>query len=82
MQNVLTVRLPPALRAKLEKRAAALRRPVAEHVRQVLKADLQEPQPKPSRFVCLNLKGCYAIGHGSNNAAMRRALAKQREENC
>ncbi len=80
MQNVLTVRLPSALRAKLDKRAGALGRSVAEHVRQVLEADVGLAEPRPKRFVCLSLKGRYAIGRGSNNAAVRRALAGQHEE--
>ena len=75
MQNVLTLRLPPSLKARLDRRAAALGRPVAEHVRQALEADVAAAAPKPRRFVCLSLKGRYAIGRGGDNAAARRAPA-------
>ena len=39
MPNVLTVRLPSALLAKVDRKAAALGRARAEHVRQVLEED-------------------------------------------
>ena len=77
MANVLTVRLPSSLLAKLDKKAAALGRRRAEHVRQVLEADLISGAPQPKRFVCLSLKGRYAMGRGSDNAAVRRALARR-----
>ncbi len=80
MQNVLTVRLPPALRAKLDRKAASLGRATAEHVRQVLEADVASAESKPKRFVCLSLKGRHAIGRGSSNAAIRRALASRANE--
>jgi hypothetical protein len=77
MANVLTVRLPGDLLAKLDRKAASLGRRRAEHVRQVLEADVQSQSLKPKRFVCLSLKGRYAIGAGSDNAAVRRALARR-----
>jgi Ribbon-helix-helix protein, copG family len=76
MANVLTVRLPSSLLAKLDRKAAALGRRRAEHVRQVLEADVMSPVPKPKRFVSLHLKGRFALGRGSDNAAVRRALAR------
>ena len=81
MANVLTVRLPGSLLSRLDRKAAALGRRRAEHVRQVLEADLQAPAPKGKRFACLSLKGRYAIGRGSDNAAVRRALAGRNEKN-
>ena len=80
MSNVLTVRLPGSLLAKLDRKAAALGRGRAEHVRQVLEADLTHRESKPKRFACLSLKGRYALGHGSDNAAVRKALARRAHE--
>lgn len=75
MPNVLTVRLPSSLLAKVDRKAAALGRARAEHVRQVLEADVTADAPMPKRFACLSLKGRYALGRGSDNTAVRRALA-------
>jgi hypothetical protein len=80
MPNVLTVRLPSALLAKVDRKAAALGRARAEHVRQVLEEDVAAGVPKPRRFACLSLKGRYALGGGSDNAAVRRALAQRAYE--
>jgi hypothetical protein len=77
MPNVLTVRLPSSLLAKVDRKAAALGRARAEHVRQVLEEDVAAGAPKPRRFACLALKGRYALGRGSNNASVRRALARR-----
>jgi len=80
MANVLTVRLPTSLLSKLDRKAASLGRRRAEHVRQVLAADVMSPPPKAKRFACLSLKGRYAIGKGSDNASVRRALARHAYE--
>jgi hypothetical protein len=80
MPNVLTVRLPSSLLAKVDRRAATLGRARAEHVRQVLEADVAVSAPSPKRFACLSLKGRYALGRGSDNAAVRRALARRAYE--
>jgi predicted transcriptional regulator len=60
MPNVLTVRLPSSLLAKLDRKAAALGRARAEHVRQVLEADVAGPEPKPKRFACLSMYAANA----------------------
>jgi len=81
MSNVLTVRLDSSLLARLDRKAASLGRRRAEHVRQVLEADLAQPGPKASRrFACLPLKGRYALGAGSDNASVRQALARRANE--
>jgi hypothetical protein len=80
MSNVLTVRLPSSLLAKVDRKAAALGRARAEHVRQVLEEDVAFGAAKPKRFACLSLKGRYALGRGSDNAAVRRALARRAYE--
>jgi ribbon-helix-helix CopG family protein len=77
MANVLTVRLPGSLLAKLDRKAASLGRRRAEHVRQVLEADLLAPASAPKRFVTLSLKGRFALGRGCDNQAVRRALARR-----
>ena len=81
MPNVLTVRIPPPLLSRLDRKAAALGRTRAEHVRQVLEADLAAPQPKSKGFACLSLKGGYALGRGSDNAAVRKAFRRAYEKN-
>jgi hypothetical protein len=80
MSNVLTVRLPSSLLAKLDRKAAALGRKRAEHVREVIEADVAASQPKAKRFASLALSGRYAIGRGSDNTAVRRALARRAHE--
>ena len=83
MPNVLTVRLPSSLLAKVDRKAAAMGRARAEHVRQVLEEDVAAGASRPRRFASLSLKGRYALGHGSDNAAVRRALAHRAyEKNC
>ncbi|HZR20964.1 MAG TPA: ribbon-helix-helix protein, CopG family [Verrucomicrobiae bacterium] len=78
---VLTVRLPPSLLSRLDRKAAALGRARAEHVRQVLENDLAAPAPKSKRFASLSLKGRYTVGRGSDNAAVRKALRRLNEKN-
>jgi hypothetical protein len=69
--------------AKVDQKAAALGRARAEHVRQVLAEDVAAGAPKPGRFASLSLKGRYALGRGSDNAAVRRALARRAyEKDC
>jgi hypothetical protein len=80
MSNVLTVRLPSSLLAKLDRKATSLGRVRAEHVRQVLAEDVARPEPRPSRFASLSLKGRYALGRGSDNLAVRRALVRRAYE--
>ncbi len=80
MANVLTVRLPGSLLSKLDRKAASLGRRRAEHVRQVLEADVASSPPKPRHFVTLSLKGRYSLGRGSDNASVRRALARRTHE--
>ncbi len=75
MANVLTVRLPGSLLAKVDRKAASLGRRRAEHVRQVLAADVEAGQARPKRFALLSLKGRHSIGRGADNASVRRALA-------
>ena len=80
MPNVLTVRLPSSLLAKVDRKAAALGRRRAEHVRQVLEADVAAGAPKPKRFACLSLGGRRAVGAGGDNASVRRALSRRAYE--
>ena len=80
MPNVLTVRLPSSLLAKVDRKAASLGRARAEHVRQVLEADVAEREPKPKRFACLSLSGRYSLGGRSDNEGVRQALRRQYEK--
>ncbi len=80
MANILTIRVPSSLLAKVDRKAAALGRARAEHVRQVLAEDVASGEPRPKRFASLSLKGRYALGRGSDNAAIRRALARRAYE--
>ena len=81
MANVLTIRVPGPLLAGVDRKAAALGRTRAEHVRQLLEADVNKLEGKPRRFASLSLKGRYALGDGSDNNAVRRALARRHEKN-
>lgn len=80
MSNVLTVRLPSSLLSRLDRKAAVLGRARAEHVRLVLEADLAKIERRPKRFASLVLKGRYALGRGSDNVSVRRALASRAYE--
>jgi hypothetical protein len=77
MSTVLTVRVSPSLLSRLDRKAASLGRARAEHVREVLEQDLSSPAPRLKRFACLSLKGRYALGQGSDNPAVRRALRRR-----
>jgi hypothetical protein len=80
MPNVLTVRLPSSLLAKVDKKAASLGRARAEHVRELLEEDVARGAPRPARFASLSLKGRHALGRGSDNAAVRRTLRRRAYE--
>jgi hypothetical protein len=80
MPIVLTVRVPSSLLAKVDRKAAALGRARAEHVRRVLEEDVSAPERRGKRFASMSLKGRHAIGGGSNNAAVRRSLAQRAHE--
>jgi len=80
MSNILTLRLKNTLLARVDRKAASLGRSRAEHVRQVLEADVATIESKPKRFASLSLRGRYAIGRGSDNAAVRTALARRANE--
>lgn len=77
----LTVRLPLSLLAKVDRKAAALGRRRAEHVRQVLEADVKSIPPKAKHFACLHLIGSVHSGRGSDNAAVRRAFREKYAKN-
>jgi len=77
MSVVLTVRVPGSLMSKLDRKAAALGRVRAEHVRQILAEDVTEPEPKRKRFACLAMSGKYSLGHGSDNKAVREAFRQR-----
>ena len=80
MADVLTIRLPSSVLAKVDRKAASLGRSRAEHVRQVLEADAASLPRNPKRFASLGLKGRYALGRGSDNSAVRKALARRAYE--
>jgi hypothetical protein len=81
MTEVLTVRLPPGLLSKVDRRAAQHGRPRSEYVRHLIETDAVKPvKTNPSRFASLHLKGRHAIGRGSNNASVRAALARRAYE--
>lgn len=78
MTEVLTVRLPAGLLAKIDERAAQQGCRRSDYVRRLIAKDAEKPFRAISRhFACLHLKGRYALGHGGNNAAVRAALARR-----
>lgn len=72
--------MPSSLLAKVDRKAASLGRGRAEHVRQVLEQDVAGGERKSRRFASLSLKGRYALGRGSDNAAVRKALGRRAYE--
>ena len=80
MTNILSIRVPGSLLARVDRKAAALGRTRAEHVRQLLETDVTKLGTKPKRFASLSLKGRYALGRGSDNTAVRAALARRAYE--
>ena len=80
MANVLTIRLPGSVLAKVDRKAASLGRSRAEHVRQVLEEDAASLPRRSKRFASLALKGRYTLGGGGYNAAVRKALARRAYE--
>jgi len=83
MAKVLTVRSPGSLLAKVNRKAASLGRDGAEHVRQVLEADVNSGEARPKRFATMSLKGRYALGRSGVNATVHRALAQRAYQgNC
>ena len=80
MANVLTIRVLSSLLARVDRKAAALGRSRAEHVRQLLEADAAASPPKGRQFASLTLKGRYSLRRGSDNAAVRKALARRAYE--
>jgi hypothetical protein len=81
MPNVLTVRLPSSLLAKVDRKAASLGRARAEHVRQILEEDVAAGPPKPRRFACLSMSGKYSLDRRSDNEGVRQALRGRYEKN-
>ena len=81
MTQVLTVRLAAGLLAKIDRRAAQEGRRRSDYVRRLIEKDARKPvKTRPARFACLHLKGRYALGRGSDNAAVRSALVRQAHE--
>jgi hypothetical protein len=72
--------MPSPLLASVDRKAASMGRSRAEHVRQVLEADIAMNHPPGKRFASLALKGRYAVGRGSDNTAVRKALARRAYE--
>jgi len=60
--------------------AALLRRARAEHVREVLEANVTGRPREGQCFACLSLKGRHAPGRGSDNVGVRRALTRRAHE--
>jgi len=79
MTNVLSVRLPSGKMARLDQRAASSGLDRSEFVRRLIEQALEEPvaKNKGRRFASMDLCGHYSIGGGSDNAAVRAALAKR-----
>ncbi len=86
MANILTLRLPPAKLAKLDRRAAELGRDRSGYLRALIDRDLEQPpQEGRHRFASEDLIGAFDTGQGgADNATVRRLIRlrmrKRREE--
>jgi hypothetical protein len=81
MTTVLSIRLPSAKIAELDRRAVSSGMDRSEYVRYLIEEALEtKPNGGRRKFASLDLRGRYGIGAGSNNAAVRAALAARRHK--
>jgi metal-responsive CopG/Arc/MetJ family transcriptional regulator len=81
MTTVLSIRLPSAKIAELDRRAVNNGMDRSEYVRQLIEQALETKTPSSRRkFASMDLRGRYAIRAGSDNAAVRAALAARRHK--
>ncbi len=81
MTTVLSVRLPSKKMAELERRASSNGMDRSEYVRNLIERALDAKSATGRRrFSSMDLLGRYAIGAGSDNAAVRAALAAKRRK--
>jgi hypothetical protein len=79
MANILTLRLPPAKLAKVDRRAAELGRDRSGYLRALIDRDLEQPASETGhKFVSEDLIGSYNIGHLTADNATVRRLARDR----
>lgn len=79
MSNVLTLRLPPAKLARVDRRAAELGRDRSGYVRALIDQDLEQPAgARPHRFASEDLIGAFDMGQGTADNPTVRRLVRRR----
>jgi predicted DNA-binding protein len=88
MASILTLRLPPAKLARVDRRAAELGRDRSAYVRALIDQDLERPADnRRHKFASEDLIGAFDTGQGTaDNATVRRLvrqrLRQRREKHC
>jgi hypothetical protein len=81
MTTVLSVRLALKKMVELDRRASSSGMERSEYVRNLIEQALEaKPAAGSRRFSSMDLCGRYAIGAGSDNTAVRAALAGKRRK--
>ena len=79
MASILTLRLPPAKLARVDRRAAELGRDRSGYVRALIDQDLAHPGGRRRHpFASEDLIGAFDLGRGPADNATVRRLARQR----
>jgi hypothetical protein len=79
MANILTLHLPPAKLARVDRRAAQLGRDRSGYVRALIDQDLEQPADRHRhKFASEDLIGVFDTGQGPADNATVRRLARQR----
>jgi len=79
MANILTLRLPPAKLAKVDRRAAELGRDRSGYIRALIDQDLEQPAGhRRHKFASEDLLGAFDTGQGTADNATVRRLARLR----
>ena len=82
MANIVTLRLPPAKLARMDRRAAELGRDRSGYLRALIDRDLEQPvEQVRHKFASEDLIGAFNTGQGgADNATVRRLVRLRMRE--
>ena len=82
MANIVTLRLPPAKLARMDRRAAELGRDRSGYLRALIDRDLEQPAEQVHhKFTSEDLIGAFDTGQdGADNATVRRLVRLRMRE--
>ena len=82
MANIVTLRLPPAKLARMDRRAAELGRDRSGYLRALIDRDLEQPAEQVRhKFASEDLIGAFNTGQGgADNATVRRLVRLRMRE--